>query len=147
MIELSQDYQPGGSPFPPDGGPRRAPAEIAAWARETYGITLVAGFDQLRDAPGAITNETRVASFMEFGRNTALTAVEIIRGRSPSTTGDHGEPGQVVYRHPCEDGQTTASLTWHDPAGESPTGTYYYVRATQRDDEMAWSSPHWIDEP
>jgi len=28
-----------------------------------------------------------------------------------------------------------------------PVGTHYYVRVTQRDGEMAWSSPVWLGRP
>jgi hypothetical protein len=35
-------------------------------------------------------------------------------------------------------------LRWTDPAGAEQPTDFYYLRATQADDEMAWSSPVWI---
>ena len=75
----------------------------------------------------------------------ALARLEIVRGRSPTSAGDCGDPGHVVYRQPCDDDPTSIAFSWLDPSSDTVTGTYYYVRAVQRDDEMAWSSPHWIE--
>jgi hypothetical protein len=35
-------------------------------------------------------------------------------------------------------------LVWEDDS-EASTGDFYYVRVTQEDEEMAWSSPVWLD--
>ena len=36
-------------------------------------------------------------------------------------------------------------LTWWEDTTDARTGDYYYVRVTQEDEEMAWSSPVWLD--
>ena len=43
------------------------------------------------------------------------------------------EPGGAEYRG-----------TWTDPQPTEGTH-YYYVRALQEDNEIAWASPMWID--
>ena len=35
-------------------------------------------------------------------------------------------------------------LRWADPAGAEQLADFYYLRVTQADDEMAWSSPIWV---
>jgi hypothetical protein len=35
-------------------------------------------------------------------------------------------------------------LRWTDPAGPEQEADFYYLRVTQADDEMAWSSPIWV---
>lgn len=46
-----------------------------------------------------------------------------------------------VYIHPG--GDTRVEFTWNDPAFVEDS--FYYVRVTQRDGNMAWSSPIWVD--
>lgn len=42
-------------------------------------------------------------------------------------------------------GGESLSLEWVDPDGRERESDYYYVRLTQDDGEMAWSSPIWVD--
>ena len=46
--------------------------------------------------------------------------------------------------HEWENPVHGVDLVWEDTA-EASTGDYYYVRVTQEDEEMAWSSPVWLD--
>jgi len=52
--------------------------------------------------------------------------------------------GQVAWQKQLHD--LDAELSWHDPAGPQAEH-YYYLRVTQADGHMAWSSPVWIREP
>ena len=45
--------------------------------------------------------------------------------------------------HALEPDALTAELSWTDDTPLSGT-SYYYLRAEQRDDEVAWSSPIWV---
>jgi len=46
--------------------------------------------------------------------------------------------------HSVEGAAESLAFSWEDgtPATD---GDYYYIRVTQRDGQMAWSSPVWID--
>ncbi|MDO8588516.1 MAG: DUF3604 domain-containing protein [Armatimonadota bacterium] len=44
-------------------------------------------------------------------------------------------------------GKTEVRMNWTDPDKVSAPNTYYYVRVIREDDEIAWSSPIWIDPP
>jgi hypothetical protein len=46
--------------------------------------------------------------------------------------------------HTWERPTNGVDVVWDD-ASEAKTGDYYYVRVTQEDGEMAWSSPVWLD--
>jgi len=46
--------------------------------------------------------------------------------------------------HGVEGEGESVKFSWEDPTPAEP-GDYYYVRVTQRDGQMAWSSPIWID--
>lgn len=59
----------------------------------------------------------------------AITFVEVLRGRD------------IIYEHTGNG--PSVSFTFTDT--EAPAeGAYYYVRVTQADAEMAWSSPVWV---
>lgn len=56
--------------------------------------------------------------------------------------------GRVVQSGVEPQTYNTLELEWIDEEGLDPAENYYYVRVTQRDGEMAWSSPIWVsDEP
>jgi len=46
--------------------------------------------------------------------------------------------------HSAEGAAESLAFLWVDGRAASP-GDYYYVRVTQRDGQMAWSSPVWMD--
>ncbi len=52
--------------------------------------------------------------------------------------------GKVVYRYSPYEETYTAVFSWKDHGVENKTD-YYYARVIQKDGEMAWSSPIWID--
>ena len=64
-----------------------------------------------------------------------LTSVEVVKGCIASET-----PFPVV--HEINPGVDTCEFTWTDPAPSSDC--FYYIRVTQIDSEMAWSSPIWV---
>jgi hypothetical protein len=54
----------------------------------------------------------------------------------PFASGQSGE---------CRKNELTLFIPWEDPAprkGEAPS--YYYVRVVQKDGQMAWASPIWV---
>ena len=54
--------------------------------------------------------------------------------------------GEVVHTWKPKAATTEAKFTWTDPAPvrEAKEASYYYVRVTQTDEQMAWSSPMWV---
>lgn len=49
---------------------------------------------------------------------------------------------QVIFTHK---GQKEAEeFAWSDKTPLNGKGSYYYVRVTQQNGEMAWSSPIWV---
>jgi hypothetical protein len=49
-----------------------------------------------------------------------------------------------VYVYSTEPHAAAASFTWTDEAEARPGLSWYYVRATQEDGELAWGSPLWV---
>ena len=108
----------------------------ALWNRRCYATTgarIVVDFRVDGEPMGSIIHGS---AFSEGHRLEArivgdapLAAVSILRGR------------EVIYS--CNTASTEVCIDFHDepPGGAS---NYYYVRATQSDGEMAWSSPVWI---
>ena len=65
---------------------------------------------------------------------TQLQRVEVIKN------------GKVVSRHECyEDDFSRAEVAWEDPHFDRTRSNYYYVKVLQKDEEMAWSSPVFVD--
>jgi len=64
---------------------------------------------------------------------THLTLLEIIKN------------GRVVWRQPCY-GETynRETVAWVDEQFDPTRENYYYFKVTQRDGEMAWSTPIWV---
>jgi Protein of unknown function (DUF3604) len=52
----------------------------------------------------------------------------------------NGKPAMVEHL----DGEHDFTLTWRDSSPRDDRAVYYYLRVTQRDGEMAWSSPVWV---
>ena len=46
--------------------------------------------------------------------------------------------------HTWQNPEQGVDLVWEDSSAAS-TGDFYYIRVTQADEEMAWSSPVWLD--
>jgi hypothetical protein len=69
----------------------------------------------------------------------------VVLGTGPIDRVEMVRNGEVVQTERPEKGATEARLGWADPTplkGEKPS--YYYVRAIQKDGQMAWSSPIWV---
>ncbi len=64
-----------------------------------------------------------------------------LRVPDPSTDGEHVD--RVRLQHVDLDGSADRTLEYTDLA-ESAPGDYYYLRVTQIDGRMAWSSPFWV---
>lgn len=94
----------------------------------------------LKEAPAMSAARTLV---VEFHGTAPVSQVDIIRNNKVV----HSQPGN---------GQMDLSVTWQDaepiettwmPAAKfcAHPFTFYYVRVTQADGEVAWASPVWID--
>jgi hypothetical protein len=62
-----------------------------------------------------------------------LNRVEILRN------------GEVIHTEPAKGDAAEARFHWEDPVPVKGTkASYYYVRVLQKDGQMAWSSPIWV---
>jgi len=108
----------------------------ALWNRRCYGTSgaRIALEFTVDGAPmGSILNGDHPEPEIEVSvaGTEAIALVEVLRGR------------EVIYGHTGIGPTVHFAIT--DP--EAPTeGSYYYVRVTQVDSEMAWSSPIWTRE-
>ncbi|MGD9497760.1 MAG: DUF3604 domain-containing protein [Armatimonadota bacterium] len=107
----------------------------ALWQRRCYGTSgarIVLQFEVDGEPMGGVLRGEHPAPRIEVAvtGTEAVTLVEVLRGR------------EVIYAHTGV-GPTVrfTILDEQPPAG----GTYYYVRVTQADAEMAWSSPVWVN--
>ncbi len=66
----------------------------------------------------------------------------VVAGTAPIATVEIVKNNGVAYTFDGDGYQET--VQWID--GEFSGSNYYYVRVTQTDGEMAWSSPIWIDQ-
>lgn len=114
----------------------------------TTGQRIILGFDiagfsmgseiNLQDKPGLTLN--RHISGHVAGTDT-IEKIDIIRN------------GQVIHSIKADDYHTDYSFddleplekVVHNPGDKRLPFVYYYVRVTQKDQHMAWSSPIWID--
>ena len=107
----------------------------ALWNRRCYATTgtRIALEFEVNGAPmGSILTGEHPEPAIEVAvtGTEAVTFVEVLRGR------------EVIHEYTGNGPSVGFTIT--DP--EPPEGdTYYYVRVTQADAEMAWSSPIWID--
>lgn len=80
----------------------------------------------------------------QAGRRPALTA-EVV-GTTHLTMLEVVKNGRVAWRQECYgENFNRETATWVDEQFDPGRPNYYYFKATQRDGEMAWSSPIWID--
>jgi hypothetical protein len=67
-----------------------------------------------------------------------------VNGTAPIKAIEIIKDAKIVYAWRPPEASKDAEFTWKD--NESPRGTsYYYVRVIQDDDQVAWSSPMWIN--
>ncbi len=78
-------------------------------------------------------NGTSIAIALDVAGTTTLTAVEVVKLV--------GDQWTVIRTAPLAADATTATLSFQDTL-DGPA--IYYLRVTQKDGEMAWSSPVWI---
>ncbi len=106
----------------------------ALWNRRCYGTTgarIVLEFEVDGEPMGSILEGEHPNPQIDVAvtGTEAVTLVEVLRGRD------------VIYEH-TGTGPTVRFSLIDD---EAPDGAaYYYVRVTQADAEMAWSSPIWV---
>lgn len=74
---------------------------------------------------------------------TQLQSVEIIRNGEVLKT-FHPESNELHYEY--DDMEPLSTVTLKDPKGKG-SFAFYYLRVTQVDQSMAWSSPIWVDVP
>ena len=84
-------------------------------------------------------DEHFMGSALKTGRPATVRAR--VLGEAPLTKLEVVKNGQVVHTATAASAEATLSYTDEDAwEGDS----YFYVRATQTDEEMAWSSPVWV---
>jgi hypothetical protein len=70
----------------------------------------------------------------------------IVIGTAPLATVEVLRNSEVVHTWKPKEATTEAKFAWTDPAPlrAAKEPSYYYVRVTQTDGQMAWSSPMWV---
>src|SRR6185437_13549907 len=69
----------------------------------------------------------------------------IVLGTSPLDRIDVLRDGEVMHTHRPEKESAEARFHWDDPAPKKgDKASYYYVRVLQKDGQMAWASPIWV---
>ena len=110
---------------------------FAAWrARRTYATSGPRILLSLK------VNDCWMGSDLALGSTDPRRLVVKVIGTAPLSSVTVIKNNEDV--HTWQNSAQGADLVWEDTA-EAHTGDYYYVRVTQEDDEMAWSSPVWLD--
>ena len=108
-----------------------------AWrARRTYGTSgqrILLSFK---------VNGHWMGSDIALAANDARRLVVNVTGTAPLSTIDVVKNNEDV--HTWQNPEHGIDLVWEDSSPAS-TGDFYYIRVTQEDEEMAWSSPVWLD--
>lgn len=79
----------------------------------------------------------------QVGRQPVLTAD--VTGTTHIARLEVIKNGRVAWRQECYgENFNRESVTWVDEQFDPSRENYYYFKVTQRDDEMAWSSPVWV---
>ena len=99
----------------------------------TTGQRILLHFNiQGRPMGSEMTSTDRPRLRVRVNGTAPLALVEIIRG------------DRRALRFPAAGGERDVALDWTDPAPLSGE-TWYYIRVTQADFSLAWSSPIWVD--
>ena len=108
-----------------------------AWrARRTYGTSgqrILLSFK---------VNGHWMGSDIALAANDARRLVVNVIGTAPLAKVDVVKNNEDV--HAWQNPEQGVDLVWEDSSAAS-TGDFYYIRVTQVDEEMAWSSPVWLD--
>jgi hypothetical protein len=108
----------------------------AVRARHTYGTTAGRIFLDVR-VNGKLMGEKTTAKAGE-----PITVTVNAVGPQPIERVDVCRSNKFIYTH--SPGKRAASFTFRD-TDPLPGTSYYYVRVIQDDEEIAWSSPVWVD--
>ena len=85
----------------------------------------------------------RELTISQTGRKPLLTAD--VTGTTHIRSLEIIKNGRVVWRQECHgENYNRESVAWVDDALDTRRDNYYYFKVTQRDEEMAWSSPIWV---
>ncbi|AQT77923.1 DUF3604 domain-containing protein [Chlamydia gallinacea] len=114
----------------------------------TTGARIILSFD-ITSAPMGSELSTAVKPGLTVNRHisgyvagtTQIKTVEIIRNGEILKT-FYPQSNNIDYEY--DDMEPLATVTLSDPQGKQPF-VFYYLRVTQIDQSMAWSSPIWID--
>jgi hypothetical protein len=70
----------------------------------------------------------------------------VVYGTTPLATVEILRNNEVVHTWKSKQATTEAKFDWTDakPVVNAKEASYYYVRVTQEDGQMAWSSPMWV---
>lgn len=77
-------------------------------------------------------------------RRFCYSLAELMDGSRVELMGDWNEQ-KVKFHQPVPENQYHKSLTVTDTAGNGSDRDFYYVRITQANGQMAWSSPVWVE--
>jgi hypothetical protein len=103
--------------------------------RHTYAATDNIVMDVRLDGRGIQGDEVRtgppIFDAIVFGTG-PIDRVDVLRG------------GDVAHTLHPTGGAAEVRFRWQDPTPPRQKATYYYVRALQKDGQMAWGSPIWI---
>lgn len=100
--------------------------------------TQMGGEVSTADKPGLTVNR-HISAFVHG--TAPLDRIEVIRnGKVIHSLEPDGEDCEFEY-----DDLTDLASTSLTPEGGGTPFSYYYLRAIQKDEEMAWSSPIWVD--
>ena len=110
----------------------------AIWDRRCYGSTTYGLVVEFR-ADGHMMGE-------EFSSKAPPKISIYVRGTAPLRSIEILSQGEVVHavgslERPI--GTRETKIDWR-PTSLKPGTTYYYARVIQEDDEMAWTSPVWV---
>lgn len=129
----------------------KASISDALYNRSCYATTgerMIIGFQIAGNAMGSETSNA-VKPGLQYNRHiaghaagtTKLEKIEIIRnGKVIHTIKPEGYSTEFTY-----DDTTALDKVSTDAKDKNPPFVYYYIRVTQEDGHIAWSSPIWID--
>ncbi|MBZ0252411.1 MAG: CehA/McbA family metallohydrolase, partial [Candidatus Methylomirabilis sp.] len=80
----------------------------------------------------------------EFTGDAPPTIEATVVGEAPIETLELVKNGRVIFIHDGDDFEESFTYVDQEPRGAT---SYYYLRVTQQDGEMLWTSPVWMDSP
>ncbi len=115
----------------------------------TTGEKIIVHFN-LAQFPMGSEVETKIRPGLDYNRHISGFAIGtkpikeavIIRNGEEWKTLDANKEGNVEFE--VDDGDRLGEIAFHSKKEETPPFVYYYLRVTQEDGHIAWSSPIWV---